>query len=77
MQIDIIDPKAAQLLRDLADMNLISIRKKTDNGGFLDIVKKIRARASEHSSPSFDEITAEVEKVRAEKHAKSKGSNNH
>jgi hypothetical protein len=32
MQIEILDPKARKLLKNLAEMNLISIRKPADDG---------------------------------------------
>ena len=70
MQIDILDPKAVKLLQDLADLNLISIRL-SDNNSFMDIVKKLRASAGDNP-PTLDEITEEVEAVRAERYARSK-----
>ena len=70
MQIDILHPKATKLLKDLADLKLIAIRKTTDDG-FMDSVKKIRAKAKD-SPPSLDEITSEVELLRAERYARSK-----
>ena len=70
MQIDILNPKAVKLLKDLADLNLISIRNSSDDG-FLKLVNKIRAKAKE-TPPSLDEITKEVELVRANRYAKSK-----
>jgi len=71
MQIDILNPKAVKLLKDLADLNLISIRNPSDDG-FLKLVNKIRAKAKD-SPPSLDEITKQVELVRASRYAKSKG----
>jgi hypothetical protein len=70
MQIDILNPKAVKLLKDLADLNLISIRNSSDDG-FLKLVNKIRTKAKDNP-PSLDEITREVELVRASRHAKSK-----
>ena len=70
MQVDILNPKAGKLLQDLADMNLISI-KETTNDSFLRVVKKLRKKA-EKNAPSFDDITKEVESVRAKRYAKEK-----
>lgn len=71
MQIDILNPKAVKLLKDLEDLNLISIRDSSDNS-FLKLVNKIRTKAKD-TPPSLDEITEEVELVRASRYAKSKG----
>ncbi len=67
-QIDLLNPKAGKLLQDLADLKLISI-KETKKQDFLDIVAKLRIKASSNA-PSFEEITKEVEMVRANRYAK-------
>ena len=67
MRVDILNPKAARLLKDLADLNLIAI-KDTSKNGFASILKKLRSKAK--SAPTFDEITNEVELVRSKRHAK-------
>lgn len=71
-QVDILEPKAAQLLKDLADMNLIAI-KQTNSDGFVDIVEALRAKAALLQPPTLEEITAEVEAVRTERYASRKG----
>ncbi|WP_231490426.1 hypothetical protein [Pedobacter sp. Leaf170] len=68
MRIDILNPKATKLLKDLADLNLIAIQK-TSNNGFASVLKKIRSKSS--SIPNIDEINNEVEMVRAKRYAKS------
>lgn len=60
LTIDILNPKAEQLLIDLADMNLISIR--TENS-FEKVLKKIRQKSDEEMS--LEEIAAEVNDVRS------------
>jgi hypothetical protein len=67
IQIDILNPKAAKLLKDLADLNLIAIRKSPKNN-FAAVLKKLRANAN--TSPSLEEIAKEVEQVRAKRYAK-------
>lgn len=67
-QIDLLNPKAARLLQDLADLKLISI-KETKKQDFLDIVTKLRKKASSNA-PTLEEITKEVEMVRAGRYAK-------
>ncbi len=69
-QIDLLNPKAARLLQDLADLKLISI-KETKKQDFIDIVTKLRKKASSNV-PSLEEITKEVELVRAERYAKNR-----
>lgn len=67
-RIEVINPKAKKLLKDLADLNLISIAKTTDNKEeFRAILSKLRSQAD--SAPSLDEITNEVESVRAARYA--------
>jgi hypothetical protein len=67
MQVDILNPKAAKLLKDLADLNLIAIRE-TSKSGFATVLEKLRSKAK--SAPTFDEITNEVELVRSKRYAK-------
>ncbi len=61
MRVDILNPKAARLLKDLADLNLIAIQDTSKNG-FASVLKKLRSKAK--SAPTLDEITNEVELVR-------------
>lgn len=67
LQVDILNPKAAKLLKDLADLNLIAIRD-TSKSGFATVLKKLRSKAK--SAPTLDEITREVELVRSKRYAK-------
>lgn len=67
MRIDILNPKAARLLKDLADLNLIAIQDTSKNG-FAIVLKKLRSKAK--FAPTLDEITKEVELVRAKRYAK-------
>jgi hypothetical protein len=68
IEVNIINPKAGKLLKDLADMNLISIREKSENS-FSKLAKKIRAKAKDNA-PTMLEITKEVEAVRSKRYAK-------
>jgi len=68
LQIDIIEPKAAKLLEDLAAMNLISIQS-TNQERLKMLLNKLRNNSDEIS---MDEITKEVEIVRAERYANRK-----
>jgi len=64
--IEILNPKAKQLLVDLAELKLISISERMSNP-FLDAIKKIR---SKKINVSLDEITKEVEAVRTKRYGK-------
>lgn len=70
-QIDILNPKAAKLLKDLADMQLISITEVSSSDSFLSVVNRLRKKAS-LKPPTLEEITKEVEAVRAKRYAKNK-----
>ena len=73
-QIDLINPNAGKLLQDLADMNLIAIRGRSDvQDGFMKVVEELRASAARLPPISEEEIAIEVEAVRAELYAKRKG----
>ena len=63
MQIDILNPKAGKLLKDLADLDLIAIRNTSSDDGFLKLVNKFRAKAKS-KPPTMEQITKEVEFVR-------------
>lgn len=67
--IEIINPKAKQLIEDLADLKLINISKSTSkfNGDLKKILAKLRSNSE--LTPSLDEITKEVESVRAKRYA--------
>ena len=67
MRVNILNPKAVKLLKDLADLNLISIQDTSKNG-FTAVLKKLRSKAK--SAPTIEEITKEVELVRARRYAK-------
>ena len=65
--VNILNPKAERLLKDLADLNLIAIQD-TSKSGFASILKKLRSKAK--SVPTLEEITNEVELVRSKRYAK-------
>lgn len=68
IRIDIINPKAKKLLKDLADLNLIKINKEKYKSDFSTLLKKIRAKSNDEIS--LDEITKEVEQVRKSRYEK-------
>ncbi len=69
-QVDILNPKAVKLLKDLADMQLISLSNSSKDS-FLAVVGQLRKKAVS-KPPTLEEITKEVETVRASRYAKNK-----
>jgi len=67
IRIEILNPKANQLLQDLADLNLIKIQPKLT---IREALEKTRRNAE--YVPKLDEITAEVEEVRQARYGKKK-----
>jgi hypothetical protein len=66
LEIDILNPKAKKLLKDLENLELISIRKQTRDG-FMSVVKRIRTKAAKYPI-TLEEITQEVEEVRMKRY---------
>jgi hypothetical protein len=65
--IEIVNPKAKQLIEDLADMKLINISKPINK--ITDFKKLlIKLRSNSDSIPSLEEITNEVELVRTKRY---------
>ena len=69
-QIDILNPKATKLLKELADLKLITIRE-TKKEDFLDVVSNLRKKAAS-KTPTMEEIPKEVELARTNRYAKTK-----
>lgn len=67
LRIDILNPKAKNLLKNLADLNLIKI-KEEEKSDFSELLKKLRAKPKEELP--LDEVTREVESVRKSRNEK-------
>lgn len=67
IRIEILDPKAEKLLKNLADLNLIAIR--SSKNGFSELLEELRSKNSK--KPTLEEITKEVEIVRSKRYGKS------
>ena len=66
LQVDILEPKAIKLLRELANLKLIQFQEVTDSKKeFKKLVNKIRSRGGDELS--MEEIIAEIDVVRVEK----------
>lgn len=68
IRIDILNPKAKSLLKGLADLNLIRIKREKLKSEFIELLDRLRI--SSKDAPSFDEITSEVEAVRKARYEK-------
>lgn len=66
IRIEILNPKANQLLKDLADLNLIKIQPKSS------VKEVLKTRQNAEYVPSLDDISAEVEEVRQIRYGKKK-----
>jgi hypothetical protein len=66
LNIEILNPKAKKLLKDLEELKLISINN-SDKDSLLKFARKIRAKKADIS---LEKITKEVEFVRAKRYVK-------
>lgn len=67
LRIDIVNPRAKRILKELAELNLISIRDKDPLKSFEFLLNKLRTKGKDIS---LAEITNEVELVRSKRHGK-------
>ncbi len=68
IKVDILNPKAKTILKNLADLNVIRITSSKVKSELKDLLTRLRINQDE--SPSLDEITAEVELVRKNRYEK-------
>jgi trehalose-6-phosphate synthase len=66
LRIEIVNKKAKKILQELADLNLINIQDQDPLKSFQSLLKRLR---SQKATPSQQEITKEVEKVRERRYA--------
>ncbi|MCB9034674.1 MAG: hypothetical protein H6553_12610 [Chitinophagales bacterium] len=67
IKVDILNPKAKKLLKNLEDLDLIAIRDNSESG-FTKLLEKLRSK--ELTKPTLAEITKEVELVRSKRYDK-------
>ena len=68
VRIDILNPKAKNLLKDLADLNLIKISKEKKKPDFSILLKKLRTKSKDEIS--LEEITNGVKQLRKSRYDK-------
>ena len=67
-RIEIINPKAKNLIKNLVDMDLIRIKKDKGKSEFAELLTRLRKRS--YKAPTLEEITKEVELVRRTRYEK-------
>jgi ppGpp synthetase/RelA/SpoT-type nucleotidyltranferase len=67
LRIDIINPKAKKILKELAELNLINIQEKASIKSFESLLSKLRTKGK---GISLEEITKEVGIVRSKRYGK-------
>jgi len=74
LQVEILNPKAERILKELAAVDLIRIGKKEPIRARLDrLYRDVERHQKKHGNPeplSVEEIATEVKKVSAKRHAK-------
>jgi len=68
LRIEIVNPKAMSIIKNLADMDLIRIKKEKVKNEFAELLAKLRRNSDQ--VPSLEEITKEVESVRKARYEK-------
>ena len=68
IRVDILNPKAKTILKNLADLNLIRIKSTKMKSELKDLLARLRI--SQDDIPSLEEITSEVELVRKSRYEK-------
>jgi hypothetical protein len=67
LRIDIVNPKAKRIIKELADLKLISIRDKDPIKSFESLLNRMRSKSKKIS---LKEIIKEVELVRSKRYGK-------
>lgn len=68
IRIEIVNPKAKNIIKNFADMDLIRIKKEKIKPEFAELLTKLRKHSDQ--APSLEEITKEVESVRKARYEK-------
>jgi hypothetical protein len=74
IQVNILNPKADIILKDMEKQNLISI-KRTSDKNLRSVLNNLRSNAK--TAPSLKEITKEVELVRTKRYVNKNKTDNH
>ena len=66
LKVEILNPKAKNILKGLADLNLINIKRERKKSDFTQLLAKLRKQSD--TAPDLNEISKEVESVRKERY---------
>ena len=66
IKVEILNPKAKNILKGLADLNLIKIKREQKKSDFTQLLEKLRKQSD--TAPDLNEIAKEVESVRKERY---------
>lgn len=66
IKVEILNPKAKNILKGLADLNLIKIKRESKKSDFSQLLEKLRKQSN--TAPDLNEIGSEVESVRGGKY---------
>ena len=66
IKVEILNPKAKNILKGLADLNLIKIKKEQKKPDFTQLLAKLRKQSD--TVPDLNEIAKEVESVRKKRY---------
>lgn len=66
LKIEILNPKAKSILKGLADLKLINIKRENKKSDFKSLLDKLRDHAE--SAPGIDDVAKEVELVRKQRY---------
>jgi Txe/YoeB family toxin of Txe-Axe toxin-antitoxin module len=68
LRIEIVNPKAKSIIKNLADLDLIKIKKERVKNEFTELLAKLRKKSDK--APSPEEVLKEVESVRKSRYEK-------
>jgi len=66
LKIEILNPKAKSILKGLADLKLINIKKEQNKTDFTSLIEKLRNQSD--IPPDINNISSEVELVRKKRY---------
>lgn len=66
IKVEILNPKAKNILKGLADLNLIKIKREPKKYDFSQLLEKLRKKSE--TTPDLNDIAKEVELIRGKRY---------